>query len=219
MLYLLLSLPLMLSHFASGDFDLTADSAAAAWKDVQGVVTSNDRYGRPVPNARTEIRSRWTAKNLYFLFISEYEQMSLIPKAQLDRETWGLWDYDVVEVFIGYEDKHIERFKEFEVSPRGEWIDLDVDHGRPRGAVDWLWDSNFRFKTRIDQARKLWFCEMQIPWNSIDSRPVRAGNELRLNLYRIEGAPPARRYLAWSPVMSESFHTPAQFGRLRLAAK
>ncbi len=56
---------------------------------------------------------------------------------------------------------------------------------------------------------------MQIPWSSIDPRPVQAGNELRLNLYRIEGGP-NRKFIAWQAVNSESYHTPEKFGRLRL---
>jgi hypothetical protein len=59
---------------------------------------------------------------------------------------------------------------------------------------------------------------MRIPWTAIDPRPPAAGNELRLNLYRVEGAPPARKFIAWRPVNSDSFHTPEAFGTLRLVA-
>ena len=126
------------------------------------------------------------------------------------------WDFDVAEVFIGHDFSNINLYKEFEVSPQAEWVDLDVDHAKKEQSVDWKWNSGFRFRTRIDKERKMWFCEMQIPWKSIEARPVRAGNELRLNLYRIEGGPPSRKYLAWRPVNNDSFHTPEAFGKLRL---
>ena len=60
---------------------------------------------------------------------------------------------------------------------------------------------------------------MRIPWKAIDSAPPSPGHELRVNLYRIEGAPPNRIFLAWRPVDSDSFHTPEKFGLLRLVEK
>jgi hypothetical protein len=204
------------SKAMAADVALTADPRAAHWRDVKGVVTATDRFGKPVPNGRTEIRSRWTDKNLYFLFVSNFDSTHLRPEHTPGKETWGLWDYDVVEVFIGWDLKNIHLYKEFEVSPRDEWVDLDVDKNNKAKMVDWLWNSNFRFKSHVDQGRKVWVCEMQIPWSSIETRPVKAGNELRLNLYRIEGAPPNRKFIAWQPVMNESYHTPERFGRLRL---
>ena len=206
----------LFSKRASADFGLSVDPDSAAWKNAPRVVTDTDRFGERVPNARTEIRSRWTKENLYFLFISHYETLYLKPEPSLEKETFGLWDYDVVEVFVSSDLKNIHSYKEFEVSPRGEWVDLDIDRSRKDKASDWMWNSGFRFKTKIDEARKVWICEMQIPWKAIDTRPVRAGNELRLNLYRIEGGPEKRKYIAWQQVNSESFHTPERFGRLRL---
>ena len=207
---------LILSHRAAADFELTADASRPVWKQAAPVVAATDRYGKPVPNAETEIRSLWTGKNLYFLFSARYERLHLKPQPSTTSETWGLWDYDVDEVFIGHDFSDIGKYKEFEVSPQNEWVDLDVDRQRRGREVDWKWDSRFRFKSRIDAGRKMWFCEMQIPWTAIDPRPPAAGNELRVNLYRIEGPPPDRKYIAWRPVNSGSFHTPEAFGTIRL---
>ena len=207
----------MFSKRAPSDFALTADPESGPWKNAPAVVTDTDRFGTSVPNARTEIRSRWTKDNLYFLFISHFETMYLKPEPLLDKETsFGLWDYDVVEVFVSPDLKNIYSYKEFEVSPRGEWVDLDIDRSRKGKDSDWMWNSGFQFKTKIDEPGKVWICEMQIPWKSIDSRLIRSGNELRLNLYRIEGGPEKRTYIAWQQVNSESFHTPERFGLLRL---
>ena len=49
----------LVSHRARADFDLTADPGATAWKTVEGVFADKDRFGKPVPGHRTEIRSRW----------------------------------------------------------------------------------------------------------------------------------------------------------------
>ena len=206
----------MQSEYMAKPFPLTADPDAAQWKNVAGVETSHDRYGKEVPGARTEIRSRWTRRDLYFLFISQYQTQHLKGQPSKRKETWGLWEYDVVEVFIGWNALKPRQYKEFEVSPEEDWVDLDCDRDRKGTEVDWRWDSGFRARSRLDADRKIWYCGMAIPWKAIDQRQPREGNQLRLNLYRIEGAPPNRKYLAWRPVNAPSFHTPEAFGQIRL---
>jgi hypothetical protein len=208
--------PVMQTHRISRDFSLSADPEAAPWREVSGVIASTDPFGRPLPDARTEIKSRWTPNNLYFLFISHYESLYPRPNPTPEKEVWGLWDYDVVEVFIGHDLENINLYKEFEISPDGEFIDLDVDRKRKGKEVDWLWNSGMKYKTRIDRNHKVWFCEMQIPWRTIDTRVPIAGNELKLNLYRIEGGPKNRKYIVWSQIDNPSYHTPEKFGSLRL---
>lgn len=206
----------MLSSKAKADFELTADPASPAWQGVSGVVAAIDPFGKPLPDSRTEIRSRWTKNNLYFLFTSRYENLYLTTNPSTASDTWGLWDYDVVEVFIGHDLNNIQTYKEFEISPQGEFIDLDVDRNRKGKEVDAGWNSNMKFRTRIDKDKKIWYCEMQIPWASIAPWTPAAGKEMRLNLYRIEGAPPKRKFIVWQQIDSPSFHTPERFGRLRL---
>jgi hypothetical protein len=207
----------MPSYKASSDFALTADPESSSWKNISSVVAAIDPFGKPLPEARTEIRSRWTKNNLYFLFTSNYQTMYLKPNPSTAGDTWGLWDYDVVEVFIGHDLNNIQVYKEFEISPQSEFIDLDVDRSRKTKQVDADWNSNMKFRTRIDKQHKVWFCEMQIPWKSIAPNAPSAGTEFRLNLYRIEGAPPNRKFIVWQQIDNPSFHTPERFGRLRLA--
>jgi hypothetical protein len=204
------------SKFTGKAPPLDPNPASAIWKNAPMVVAAQDRFGKPLPEARTEIRSLWTPDNLYFLFTAKYETMYLRPEPQLDKETFGLWDYDVVEVFIGHDLERHHLYKEFEVSPRGEWVDLDIDKSKKGDFTAWHWNSNFRFKTKIDEKKKIWHCLMEIPWKSIASGAVKDGQEFRLNLYRIEGGPKDRKYITWRPVNNPSFHTPSAFGRLKL---
>lgn len=199
------------------DRTLAADPSAAPWPSAAQVAFASDRYGASVAGSRTEIRGVWSKKYLYLLFVSQFEKMRLKANPSAKKETWGLWDYDVVEVFIGADTSHIGRYKEFEVSPQNEWVDLEVDRDRAGKEVDWEWDSHFEWVSRVDPATHIWYCAMRIPWKSISAASPRAGGEYRLNLYRIEGAEPNRKYLAWRPVNSPSFHTPSAFGKLRLS--
>ena len=206
----------IVSHRARADFALTADPAAAAWKSVQGVVAEKDRFGKVVPHHRTEIRSRWTEGNLYFLFICPYEKLHLKPDPSTKADTDHLWDWDVAEVFIGSDFQHISRYKEFEVSPQGEWVDLDIDRDFVQADHGIKWNSGFTSKARIDDKKKVWYAEMKIPFAAIDKRKPAEGVEYRVNLYRCQGAEPNRVFIAWQPTGQKSFHVPEKFGRMKL---
>ena len=125
-----------------------------------------------------------------------------------------LWDWDVAELFIGADFSNIQRYKEFEVSPQGEWVDLNV--AKDKNEFDWHWNAGFEPAARIDRDAKIWYGGMRIPWAAIDTREPKVGNELRVNFYRIEGAPPNRKFLAWQPTNSASYHVPEAFGRVVL---
>lgn len=205
------------SLYTRKDFALTADPAAAPWRNVPPVIADNDQHGKPQPGHRTEIRSRWSDRNIYFLFVCPYEALYLKPNPSTTTETNKLWEWDVAEVFAGSDFSNIRRYKEFQVSPQGEWVDLDIDRDKPNAAAEgWLWNSGIKVKARIDEAKKIWYGEMQIPLAAIDARPPSAGNELRINFYRLQGPAP-RKYVAWQPTHANSYHVPEAFGRLVLA--
>ena len=178
-----------------------------------------DSHGKPDPRYRTEVRTRWTAKNLYFLFVCPYEELHLKPNPNRSVETNELWNWDVAEVFIGADFADIRRYKEFEISPQGEWVDLEIDLSNPHHEDGWKWNSGFQVSARIDEAAHVWYGAMKIPYSAIDNRQAAPANMLRINLFRSQGAASARHKIAWSPPMSDSFHVPERFGLLRLVKK
>jgi hypothetical protein len=208
--------PLMVSHRIRADFDLTADPNAKPWKGVRGVAAEKGFHGETVAGHRTDIRSRWTDRHLYFLFVCPYETLNLKPDPATKAETNRLWEWDVAEVFIGSDLQRIRHYYEFEVSPQGEWVDLDIDRDFMQADKAIQWDSGFTNKTRIDDAKKTWYVEMRIPFAAIDKRKPVEGLEYRLNLYRCQGAKPDRKYIAWQSTGKESFHVPEKFGRMKL---
>jgi hypothetical protein len=206
----------ILSRRAPADFALTADPDAAPWKGVEGIFMENGPKGGAVPGYRSEVRSRWTSDNIYFLFVCPYETLHLKPHPTTAAETNQLWDWDVAEVFVGWDFAHVRQYKEFEVSPQGEWVDLDIDRDHPKPEGGWLWNSGFAVKARIDAEKKIWYGEMRIPLKSIEPHPPAAGLELRINFYRCQGPPPQRKFLAWQPTNAQTFHVPEAFGRMKL---
>ena len=205
----------IVSRRAPADFALTADPAAAAWKGVAGVIADHDRFGAVVSGHRTEIRSRWTPQNLYLLFICPYEELYLHPDPSTSTETNKLWDWDVAEAFIGADFSHIKQYKEFQVSPQGEWVDLAIDRGKEPPSHDVDWNSGYEVKARLDRDHRVWYGAMRIPMQAIGVA-ARPGGEARINLYRCQGPPDHRKYINWQAVKNETFHTPEAFGRLRL---
>jgi hypothetical protein len=205
------------SRYAANDFPLSADPQVEPWKNVAPVIAENGPRGEKVAGHRTEIRSRWTRQNIYFLFVCPYQELHLKPNPATTAETNDLWNWDVAEVFVGSDFGHIGRYKEFEVSPQGEWVDLDIDRQHPLPEGGWLWNSGFAVKARIDEAKRIWYGEMRIPMRSIDSRLPAAGHKLRINFYRCQGREPGRKFIAWQPTGEASFHVPQAFGLLELA--
>ena len=169
-----------------------------------------------VPGHKTEIRSKWTNDNVYFLFVCPYDKLYLHPNPSATTETNILWDWDVAEVFVGTDFDRIWKYKEFQVSPQNEWVDLDIDRKNPLPEGGWGWNSGYKVKARVDEKNKIWYGEMQIPIKSIDSRPPKEGLEMRINFYRIQGPPSDKKHIAWQPTNSATYHVPEAFGRMKL---
>jgi hypothetical protein len=208
--------PTIDSLHAQRDVKLTTDPASPFWRAAQPIHAEADKGGHVLPEYRTEIRTRWTGKNIYFLFICPYKDLYLKPAPDTSLETNELWNWNVAEVFIGSDFKDIKRYKEFEVSPHNEWVDLDIDLNKPHHEDGWLWNSGFEHVTRVNAAKHIWYVAMKIPFKVIDTRSPVAGNMFRVNLYRTEGPPNDSKEIMWQPVMSNSFHMPERFGLLRL---
>ena len=204
---------------APSEVALETDAASPFWRAARSVYMDKDTRGNVVPGYRTEVRSRWTKKNLYLLFICPYDELYLKPVPNRAAETNQLWNWDVAEIFIGSDFRDIKRYKEFELSPQGEWIDLDIDLHKPHHEDGWNWNSGFEVSARIDQAAHVWYGAMRIPLYAIDKHPPRAGNTLRVNLFRSQGPPSNRHQIAWRPTMSETFHVPVRFGLLQLVER
>ena len=209
----------MISVHATSDVALDTKADSTFWQGARPVTADKNNFGKLVPGFATEIRSRWTDGNLYFLFTCPYQELYLKPNPVTATETNELWNWDVAEVFIGADFKNIKRYREFEVSPQSEWVDLDIDRASKHPEDGWTWNSGFKVATRIDKANKIWYAALRIPWKSIDARPPQNGAEFRMNLYLSEGPRSNHKAITWQPTMDNSFHVPERFGLLRLESK
>jgi len=204
------------SVYAAEDIALNCDLQSIFWKETHCAELQFDAHGRMYDQHFTQARSRWTRTNLYVLFICPYGELYLDPQPGTDRKTFGLWDWDVAELFIGCDFQNIRRYKEFEVSPQGEWIDLDVNLDLPDHTVGWQWNSGCEVAAWIDQTECVWYGAMRIPFAALDPQTATAGRIFRANLCRSQGPPQRRQLIAWRAPMKETFHVPENFGYLEL---
>ena len=211
--------PVFFSIHSERDVSLNADPNSEFWSAAQPVFMKVDMNGSPVPEYRTEVRSRWTKDSIYFLFVCPFKQLYLKPNPDTSRETYELWNWNVAEVFIGSDFKNIRRYKEFEISPQGEWIDLDIDLAKPHHEEGWVWNSGFEHTARIDKSKSTWYAAVRIPFSALDTPNPASGTTFRVNLFRTEGGPDHGKEILWQPTMAKTFHVPERFGLLKLKGK
>jgi len=204
------------SAYASRDIALNTDPQSIFWQAAPAVYAEVDKYGRVINGYKTRVSSRWTKRYLYLLFECPYEELYLKPSPNAAVETNRLWNWDVAELFIGSDFDNIRRYKEFEVSPQGEWVDLDINLDLPDHTVGWTWNSGFQADARIDAGAKIWYAAMKIPFAALDRRGPSPGETFRANLFRSQGPPDHRQSIAWKAPMADTFHTPEKFGLIML---
>lgn len=201
---------------AKDDWEPNADPESAVWTGTERVAVEKTFFGDPSPLPGTQVHSRWTRKHLYLLFECPYRELNLKPNPDTSTGTNQLWDWDVAEAFIGSDYLNTSRYREFQVSPQGEFVDLDIDRDDPKNQKGVEWHSGFTVKARIDRGKKIWYGEMKIPFASLGVKRPKVGDQLRIGLYRIEGKEPNRVYITWRPTNASTFHVPSAFGSLAL---
>ena len=204
-----LPLPVMKAARIAQDFAPDGKLDDAAWSTAAPVHVeqqSHDAAARPALS--TTVRALWSDQFLYLGYEAPYTTLTTFGDAQKD-ERIGLWDKDVVEAFIGTDVAKPATYTEYEWAPNGERLDLSVAPDKKNFA----WSSGMESAVSIDEAAKVWRVEVRIPMKSL--APPAAGTRWRLNLYRHDAA--AKAGLAFSPVLTGTFHTPERFGWLELA--
>ena len=204
--------------YAKTEDRLDTDPTSSFWSKASSAWILKDCSSElDYPELRTQVRGLWTDTHLYFLFACPYLKLNVFLPAQNDRPRNKLWDRDVVEMFLGDDWKNIRHYREFEIAPTGDWIDLAINLDSK--SYDHNWRSGWQVRARIDEPAHRWIAAARIPLTSVSDIPVKAGTRWRMNLYRIEGEGPdsQRHFLCWQPtcvVNRDPNHVPEAFGTL-----
>jgi predicted TIM-barrel fold metal-dependent hydrolase len=160
------------------------------------------------PDMATSVRVLWTDTHLYFGWECPFTELTVFSPVNTKDERIGLWEKDVVEMFIGPDLGKVTRYGEYEVSPSNEWVDLLCD----LPDKDFAWNGGLESAVKVDEARKVFTVELRLRIDKLTEKIPTTGTRWWLNLYRIDRANNA--FLAFSPVLTGSFHTPQKFGLL-----
>ncbi len=197
-----------------GACDTEGFPTASSWELASPIHFSADWRGKNADAAReTEVRMLWTEETLFLRFRARYRTITVFPDAEPNGRRDHLWDRDVAEAFLQPDWSNPRKYKEFEVSPNGFWIDLDIAPGEKH-------DLKSGLKRRVirEEARRVWMAELAIPMKCLVARFDPAAT-WRVNFYRVEGAEEPRFYSAWRPTgtVVPNFHVPEVFGELVFA--
>lgn len=202
------------AKFIPMDFKPSGDLSHPAWKKAEPTFLEQDsKTAKVLPDSTTEIRVLWSKQYLYVGFKASFETLNTFQPPNLTGERIGLWEKDVVEMFIGSQPNKIQRYKEFQVSPTGERLDLSLE--LPDRDFDWF--SHWHTAVDVDEETHIWCSEMKIPMAAIADQDgisvPRKGDRWPVNFYRMDT--PRRGFLAWNPTLHGSFHKPERFGWMR----
>ena len=194
------------------EITLDARHPAADWGRTEGVAFCSDWQGKNAdPDRQTSVRALWTAKTLYLRFECRYRELFLFDDSDANGRRDHLWDRDVAEVFLQPDPSRPPYYREFEVSPNGMWIDLDIF---PGGLSDLK--SEMTRSVWLNHDNHTWTAELAIPLKALTAT-FDPREQWRVNFYRIEGLQEPRFYSAWQPTGTPqpNFHVPEAFGKLR----
>jgi hypothetical protein len=199
--------------YISGDLAVS-DLDSQIWQAGDPVKITQYWSGAAAPDSRTfKARLLWSDTSLYVRFdAAQNEPLVVSDRPDLSKKTIGLWDRDVLEIFIAPDAGTPSSYFEFEVAPTGEWIDLAIDLTSGKREADWKYASGMETGVRIEKGGVV--AAIKVPWKALGRSPGN-GDIWRGNLYRCVGKGPDRGYLAWRPTLTDepSFHVPARFGK------
>ena len=176
-----------------------------------------DRFGKPIPGTARRSARAGRTRTSTCCSSPPTTELYVKPDPVTTADTNKLWDWDVAEAFIGTDFEDIKKYKEFQVSPQGEWVDLAIDRGTTPPIARHHLELRLRGQgqRRSQQARLVRRHAHPAGVARRSARP-KNGAGARMNLYRCQGPPADRKYINWQPVNNETFHTPEAFGKLRL---
>ena len=194
-----------------GDVDGDGFPPDEAWRGAEAVHFDQDWQGKNADTQReTEVRLLWTKDALYLKFVARYRSITVFPDAEPNGRRDQLWNRDVAEVFLQPPGWELRHYTEFEVSPNGFWIDLDIAPGEKHDL-----QSGLKRRVHLDEKNRTWAAELALPMKSLTAQ-FDPGTAWRVNFFRVEGPSEPRFYSAWQATRTPmpNFHVPERFGTL-----
>ncbi len=200
--------PELVAEWVSGTPDADLTGSQAQWRSASPVYLEYQSANAEArPALSTEVRALWTADSLFLRFVCPFRKLTVFEPVS-EEERIGLWERDVVEAFIGWDPSHPHRYREIELAPTGELLDVAVDLPQK----DFAWSSQATGAVKIDKLERVFTATLRIPFAAFeDARPA-SGSSWRVNLFRCDRSGDAA--LALNPTLTDTFHRPERFTTL-----
>ena len=169
------------------------------------------------PQVPPEVLFTLREQDLVIEFRVNRSEFHTNPLLKPDRSCWGLWEWDVVEVFVeSGRDSDVQpiaahrKYFEFQLSPLGQYFELEILEARKK------WNTSYAsgFKKRVFRRSetKEWIAEFVITLKSL-GYSVESPLPIRGNAFAILGPSARRSYWALSlpPQDTPNFHLPSHF--------
>ena len=200
-----LPLPVMKATHIARDFAPDGKLDEPEWQRAAPVhLDYQSSDATPRADISTSVRALWSDSFLYLAYECPFTNLTSFSPAQKE-ERIGLWEKDVVEAFIASE---LPRYTEYEWAPNGDWLDLSCEPDKK----DFAWNSRMESSASVDEENHVWRIEVRIPMRSLTTEPPEPGTRWRIDLYRHDTG--TKGFLAFSPTLTNTFHTPERFGWL-----
>lgn len=181
----------------------------SAWETAPMAAFCSDWRGEHTdPRRETQVRLLWSHECIYIRFHCRYREIYVYEGNNSRRDK--LWLRDVAEVFIRPGADDATHYREFEIGPNGDWLDLDISQGEKS-----LLFCDLRSRVVVNAEAAVWIAELALPIDCLTTA-FDPSEVWRMNLFRIEGREPNRFYSAWIPTHTPkpNFHVPECFGEL-----
>lgn len=219
-------LPVATVKRLNGEIVVDGKLDEAAWKNAE-VLTMADTLGRGDPvKYPTKLRLLYDDEYLYVSFECTDVDITERYKKRDD----PIYDHETVEVFLmpNVVAPALGPYVELQSSPGGIIFDASFD-GRRQG-MNKGFDAGQEIATTIDGTLNDpapdtgWKTEWKVKFTNIRGvkTPPKAGDEWRMNAYRIEKYRKNGRlegeYTGWSPPKIGDFHNVVRFGRMKFGS-
>jgi len=193
----------------------------ASWRDARPVRPFIFPWHESGEQEPTEARLLWDDRFLYVSFVASDQHIS----ATLRNRDAAVSRDDAVEVFVAPDTANVDDYFNFEFNALGTILDRSPRDGRssswnaPGVEVAITIEGTLNDDSDTDDR---WTTEIAIPFASFEEYaprlPPAAGDEWRLNLYRI-GGKTNPQFSVWSDTQTEKpqYHVPSRFGLVRFS--
>ncbi|MFN3329790.1 MAG: sugar-binding protein, partial [Pyrinomonadaceae bacterium] len=153
-------------NFVESDFSVSEALEGKSWDLAEGIKVETYWSGEKAPSHRHfEVRLLWGEEAFYVRFeANQGEPLIISERPNLSSKTIKLWERDVCEIFLAPDKENFRRYFEFEVSPNGEWLDLEIYQGKNERITNWDYKSAMESVAKITDSKIL--MGIKIPWQA-----------------------------------------------------